>query len=208
MVVGGGLRLGGGGGGTFAHRAHALHSVCTTGNAGPDVHPHSARGTSACYRVWAEGALARGALFRGRGGGGGRGWKSRNLEPPIWVHQKCARLCRGILRSSTCHCLPSWHTHSPCARAVDSTGAMTPPPPPVSDECLVQRTTSVRTVFLGGGRIIEVPGFGTELIAYRTARPTNTLVRTVFSEDFIVRWTGGGGAPEAPGDHNKPPREK
>ena len=37
------------------------------------------------------------------------------------------------------------------------------------------------------------PGLGTELIEYRTACPTNTPVRTVFFEVFIVRWTRGRG---------------
>ena len=38
-----------------------------------------------------------------------------------------------------------------------------------------------------------VPGLGTALIWYQLACPTNTPVWTVFFEDFIVRWTPGGG---------------
>ena len=44
---------------------------------------------------------------------------------------------------------------------------------------------------------IEVPGLVTELITYRTTCPTNTLVRTVFPEEFVVRWTRREGAEEA-----------
>ena len=70
------------------------------------------------------------------------------------------------------------------------------PPPPVSNECLVQRTLPFGPCFWDP--INWVPGLGPEFIGYRTACPANTPVRTVVFEDFIVRWArrgGGGGDP-------------
>ena len=52
-------------------------------------------------------------------------------------------------------------------------------------------STSVRTVIFWDP-INGASGFGTELIRYQTACPMNTPVRTVFFQDFILRWTRGG----------------
>ena len=70
-----------------------------------------------------------------------------------------------------------------------------PAPPPHVSRMPCPTNTSVRTVFFFGGvtQINEGPGVGTELIGYQTACPMNTHVRTVFFEDFIFRWTQGGG---------------
>ena len=53
-------------------------------------------------------------------------------------------------------------------------------PPPVSKECVVQRTP------FSWGLINEGPHLDTEFIGRRPACPTNTSVRTLFFEDFIL----------------------
>ena len=71
--------------------------------------------------------------------------------------------------------------------------ACAPPtlPAPRVQRMFFTTNTSVRTVIFWDP-INGAPGLGTEVLGHRTACPTNTRVRTVFCEDFIVRWTRRG----------------
>ena len=90
------------------------------------------------------------------------------------VHPHQRRVRCAVCRPSP----PSAHVH-----------LCTPRPPCLTNALSNEHFRSDRNFW---DLINYVLGLGNELLRYRTACPTNIFVRTVFFEDFVVRWARGG----------------